>query len=279
MRALTEKTSRMEKLLSAQKGVVIERYGERLYFERCKPIDKYWAIWSRKVTSENVSRCYEDLPLKIAGEVRFLDLSTRTVHDLGRARDCEKKGRTLYLRDRNQNWWELKGGDTHALPAEPRPTEAEIKIPPLAPFNASASHYDDLSAPIEPVLRNLVESQILAREGTVGEESIEDVGGNLEHDYKELGKWADTNLWGRYIKHVKMVVGIVGAIIALLIVIKIACCLRKRRSQESNQGPNVTVVSMGSESNEGRKLAGFPGIGTAVKASGLGWRKERTAQV
>ena len=125
----------------------------------------------------------------------------------------------------------------------------------------------------------MVKSQLLDKAGATDNEATEDVGDSLEHAYNELGRWANTNLWARYVKHVKMVAGIIGAVIALLILARIACCVRKRQSQRSNQGPSVTVVSMGSDPGKGGKVTEFPGIGTAIRASSRGRRKERTAQV
>ena len=110
-----------------------------------------------------------------------------------------------------------------------------------------------------------------------------------------MGKWANNNLWGKYVTHLKIAVGVIGGIIALIIMIKVVRCLRKRQGQGSTPGTNVTV-NLDREPREGRETTNldheprrrgkfekrmgiFPGVGRAIDASSLRWLKGETTPV
>ena len=140
-------------LFSPNRGVVIRTYGERIGVEKCRDIGSYEVRWNRTIETTKGKICYENLPVKIGDDFKFIDLPTRQIHRLGREVSCKSFNHPLFIEDDEKVLWKVEGNKiTGNVHLKHKITHSEFKIPPLADMDFNRKHFDDDRAPIDSVL-------------------------------------------------------------------------------------------------------------------------------
>ena len=232
----------MGNLFSPERGLIIRQRGERVSWGKCRAYSGYEVMWKRETSVDGIQRCYEDLPVKIEGEIRFLDLATRQLHLLGRSRACNTTPTNLYAEDTSGILWKLgKKGLIKDIKLRRRFLQKGLRIPEMSKLDLTHQHTRRVSIPINTLMDYLTTNEEFYKR--IAEvEDMTDIREVAVQKAKDAKSWIEKEVWGPLRKYGSIIIGTIGALTAMVITWKVYKCICNRRPRQAEGNAEKVVV-------------------------------------
>ena len=144
-------------LIFNEEGTVVEPVGDALLVKKCELVMYSEIFWNQSINDV----CFQHFPVKtLAGEIKFLELSTRRVYNASEPMSCESRSDHLFVRDKHDTYWKYtcdKGFRKVKLRFQ-QDLNDKLSLPKLASYNSRLRHYSPVT-PHRTTLLSILASQ------------------------------------------------------------------------------------------------------------------------